>query len=92
MEVKTRIVADNFWAYCCPRCDNGTMAWERDKADEPAFLKCVLCGKEVHQEKFYKKSGKKSSKEAISEANSAQQGQEKPAKKDYKWRFTHVQK
>jgi recombinational DNA repair protein (RecF pathway) len=68
------------------------MAWERDKADEPAFLKCVLCGKEVHQEKFYKKSGKKSSKEAISEANSAQQGQEKPAKKDYKWRFIHVQK
>jgi recombinational DNA repair protein (RecF pathway) len=68
------------------------MAWERDKVDEPAFLKCILCGKEVHQENFYRKSGKKSSKEATSEANLVQEGQEKPAKKDYKWRFIHVQK
>ncbi len=89
MEVKTRAVGE-YWAYCCPRCVNGTMAWEHDKAGEPPFLKCVLCGKEVHENN--KKSGEKSSRKPDFEAKAGDKEPEKQDKKDYKWRFSHAQK
>ncbi len=90
-KVKIRIIG-NYWAYACPRCDNGTMAWERDKVDAPRYLKCILCGRVVGDESFYKKSGEKSQKGNTFEAKPEDLGEELPPKKDYKWQFSHVQK
>ncbi len=91
MEIKTRTVAVNYWAYTCPRCINGTMAWEKDKQEEPNYLKCILCGKEIRQNKISENKPKKSRKINNSEAKPPVQTEEKPVKKDYKWRFSHAQ-
>ena len=58
MEVKKRAIGDG-WAYACPRCLNGTMSWEHDKAGTLPYLKCVLCGQEIRQREKFEKTGKK---------------------------------
>ena len=48
--VEKKYVAYNgkgYTYYPCARCLNGTMAWEREKAGIPPYLKCVLCGNET---------------------------------------------
>lgn len=94
MEIKTRVVAGLYWAYACPRCDNGTMAWEREKVDSEPFLKCVLCGAEWHFQEFLKKQGKTHRDGGNSEAKSQINSENKPEKRDiksYKWQFGHAQ-
>ena len=58
MEIKLRNVCKGYVAYACPRCVGGTMYWEQDKADSLPYLKCILCGEEVRQEKKFEKTEK----------------------------------
>jgi len=58
MEIKLRNVCKGYVAYACPRCVGGTMYWEQDKAYTSPYLKCLLCGEEVRQERSEKKTEK----------------------------------
>jgi len=90
MEVKIRVIGDG-WAYACPRCLNGTMSWEQDKADSLPYLKCILCGKEVRQREKFEKTGKNVPKGQKSEAKVTAETENKPEKKaikSNKWQFS----
>lgn len=94
MDIRTRYVVKGYWAYICPNCIGGTMAWEQDKIDDEPYLKCVLCGEELRKEKFFRKSQRNARKDSKSEAKSKEldeNKQNKTHKKDYKWQFTHAQ-
>jgi hypothetical protein len=95
LNVRTRHVVQNFFAYACPRCIGGTMAREQDKEGEPAYLKCIACGEEIRQNrKSFKKFEKNAQTNNKSVAESQERGKNKRnkrCKKDYKWQFTHVQ-
>lgn len=94
MEITIKVIAGQYWAYACPRCDNGTMAWEKDKADSEPYLKCILCGEEWHREKFLEKRGKMHRESGNSEANPQENTENKPEKRDkkrHKWQFGYAQ-
>lgn len=89
MDIKVRYVCDGYFAYACPRCLNGTMNREQDKGSLP-YLKCILCGREVRQEKKFGKTGKNVSKRQKSEAETEKISENKDNKtsiKSPKWQF-----
>lgn len=91
MDIRIRHVCDGYFAYACPRCLNGTMKWEQDKAYSLPYLKCVLCGREVRQEKKFDKTGGNAPKRWKSEATADKTGENKDNKtpiKSHKWQFT----
>ena len=87
MEIKVRCVCKGYVAYACPRCLNGTMKWEQDKADSPSYLKCILCGREVWKEKKFEKTGENTPKRQRFEPTAGRVGENKGVKKTYKWQF-----
>ena len=91
MEVKIRACGNSGWAYACPRCLNGTMMWEQDKAETLPYLKCVLCGQEVRQREKFEKTGKNVPKRQKFEAKVNSETENKPEKtviKTGKWQFS----
>lgn len=94
MRVRIKRINREFVAYACPRCLNGTMKWEQDKADGPSYLKCILCGAEVREEKFVKtekkaQTGRKSEAKIPSRDGKIGENRgNKTAIKSHKWQFT----
>lgn len=80
---KERAIGDG-WAYACPRCLNGTMSWEQDRADTLPYLKCILCGKEVRQHEKFEKTEKKVPTRQKSEAKIDVEPKNKRKKTDNK--------
>lgn len=90
MDVKKRAIGDG-WAYACPRCLNGTMSWEHDKAGTLPYLKCILCGKEVRQREKFEKTEKNARKRGKFERETRkinENNEEKTPIKSAKWQFT----
>lgn len=80
---------EGYYAYACPRCINGSMAWELDKVGSAPYLKCILCGKEVREKRF-KKAQQISPNEAESETEVVKTGKNSGNRipvKDIKWHF-----
>lgn len=90
MNIRIRYVCKDYVAYACPRCLDGTMKWEQDKVDSLPYLKCILCGSEVRQERKFEKTGENAPKRQKSEATAGKIDEIKHHKtpiKSHKWQF-----
>lgn len=66
------------------------MSREQDKNNLP-YLKCILCGKEIREERKFEKTGENAPKRQRFEANAKKIDENKGSKtaiKSNKWQFT----
>jgi len=85
--VEIRHVCKGFVAYACPRCLNGTMTWEQDKAYTSPYLKCILCGNEKRFGKPREMPHKYDKLEAKT-GKSDKKNREKTDIKTHSWQFS----